>query len=273
MAEPLILRVGTLKVCGLSEAEHNRRVFSHVAGEYAISEGLQPPERTALQRLSQTFKSAPDTLDLGVGAGRTVPTLLPFSRNYVAIDYSEQMVAICRNNYPGLVVRQGDARKLSGIANSNFDLVVFSFNGLDAMGHQDRLLCLREINRVLRVGGAFLFSSHNREVIVEGPWFRADLRVGSFRDWQRYTISIVRHLRLRDKAYEAPDHAIRNDRAHDFSILHYYIDAAAQIRQLAEFGFGRPEIYKLDGSLLMEGESANEDAWLYYLCWKNHEIG
>ncbi|MBV9672039.1 MAG: class I SAM-dependent methyltransferase, partial [Verrucomicrobia bacterium] len=230
------------------------------------------PEKRALERLSRTLKSAPDTLDLGVGAGRTVPMLLSLSRSYVAIDYSEQMISICRHNYPNLAVRQGDARKLSDIANNSFDLVVFSFNGLDAMGHQDRLISLREINRVLRVGGAFLFSSHNREIIVKGPWFRPDLRVDSLKDWGRYAVSIVRHIRLRDKAYEAQDHAIRNDRAHDFSILHYYIEAAAQVRQLAAFGFGQPAIYRVDGSLLLEGESANGDDWLYYLCWKNHEL-
>ena len=43
-----------------------------------------------------------------------------------------------------------------------FDYIIFSFNGLDSINHEDRLKGLREIYRVLKQDCLFVFSSHNR---------------------------------------------------------------------------------------------------------------
>jgi SAM-dependent methyltransferase len=79
---------------------------------------------------------------------------------YVGIDYSAVMVERGRLAYPDADLRQADARSMSGL---DADLAFFSFNGLDAMNHQDRLHSLSEIGRVLRPGGCLhLFFSQSK---------------------------------------------------------------------------------------------------------------
>lgn len=51
-----------------------------------------------------------------------------------------------------------DATNLQKIEGTSFDIVVFSFNGIDSIcSEQGRLISLREIYRVLRPGGYFIF--------------------------------------------------------------------------------------------------------------------
>lgn len=70
-------------------------------------------------------------LDLGVGGGRTTPYLSSLSRNYVGVDYSQEMIRVCRKKFPGKRFIVLDASDLSSFEDSSFDAVVFSFNGLD----------------------------------------------------------------------------------------------------------------------------------------------
>jgi SAM-dependent methyltransferase len=128
-------------------------------------------ERAALELAAVEAKDQP-ILDLGVGGGRTVPLLRAVSRDYVALDYTPELVAACRQKYPDADVRHGDARDLSRFADGSFRLVVFSFNGIDSVNADDRMTILREVHRVLCPGGLFLFSAHNRE----GPGHGEKLR-------------------------------------------------------------------------------------------------
>jgi ubiquinone/menaquinone biosynthesis C-methylase UbiE len=56
-----------------------------------------------------------------------------------------------------------DATKLEfGIA--EFDTVFFSFNGLMTIpNHNNRVKAVQEVNRVLKKGGLFIFTTHDRE--------------------------------------------------------------------------------------------------------------
>src|SRR6478735_6042586 len=98
-------------------------------------------------------------LDIGAGAGRTLPLLRAISNDYVAIDFMSQMVDVCQSKYPDARVEVGDARDLGGFADDSFDLIVFSWNGIDAVAHDERPVILDEIRRLLAPGGAFLFST------------------------------------------------------------------------------------------------------------------
>src|SRR5580704_12997780 len=130
---------------------------------YRKSEGwTDPGERAALGHVAAAAKDQP-ILDLGVGGGRTVPLLRAISRDYTAIDYTPELVEACKARYPDVHVLHGDARDLSRFAERSFQLAVFSFNGIDAVNSDDRITILREVHRVLRPGGVFVFSAHNRE--------------------------------------------------------------------------------------------------------------
>jgi hypothetical protein len=49
------------------------------------------------------------------------------------------------------------------------------------------------------------------------------------------------------------DHAIINDEAHDFGLLHYYIGRDAQERQLSELGYELVECLDVDGRPVEKG--------------------
>ena len=117
-------------------------------------------------------------LDMGVGGGRTTPYLSQKASRYVGMDYSEEMVRLCRDKFPQLEFLVADASDLSGFSDWSFDAIVFSFNGLDYLFPEDqRWKCLRECERVLRAGGVFIFSSHNpRSIFVRPAWDRERLR-------------------------------------------------------------------------------------------------
>jgi SAM-dependent methyltransferase len=147
-------------------AEQNRSFFDDAAVVigYRASEGLTPCESALFDRYLDTGM---DILDLGVGAGRTTAVLLPDARRYVGIDVVAAMVDACRERHPQADIRQGDASDLSAFDDESFDVVVFSFNGLDCLHPiEQRARCMAEMHRVLRRGGVALLSSHNIHAFI-----------------------------------------------------------------------------------------------------------
>ncbi len=105
-------------------------------------------------------------LDLGVGGGRTTAYLSALAGCYVGLDYSNVLVEACQRKFPSLKFVCEDATNLQRFMADTFDVVVFSFNGIDSiLTDRDRASCFREVARVLRPGGYFIFSSHNARSI------------------------------------------------------------------------------------------------------------
>lgn len=104
-------------------------------------------------------------LDVGVGLGRTTPYFAPVVASYVGIDYSLPMVESCiarlGDRFSNVSLDVGDVRDLGRFAAGSFDFVLFSYNGLDSIGHDDRLIALAELRRVTDAAGYIFFSSHN----------------------------------------------------------------------------------------------------------------
>jgi len=117
--------------------ETNRPLWAEVAGEYAIEGWGDPGEVSAFALVADRSRGLP-VLDLGVGGGRTTSLLRLMSSRYVGIDYTPELVELCRRRHPDADVRLGDARDLLGIDTGSFGLVVFSNNGIDAVDHQGR---------------------------------------------------------------------------------------------------------------------------------------
>ena len=112
-------------------------------------------------------------LDIGVGAGRTTPWLARRAGNYLGVDYSVSMIEACKIQFPELAFDVADATALDSIESSSFDVIVFSFNGIDNIHPlAAREKCLNEVARVLKPGGLFIFSEHNAKQIVAWPIFR-----------------------------------------------------------------------------------------------------
>ena len=141
--------------------EPNQHVFDDVAASYHELE-LKPAERAGLRQLRERLPAV-SMLDLGVGTGRTGYTFAPLVERYVGLDYSPRMIELAERllgQDPSVELILGDARDLSPVDGS-FDFVLFSFNGIDAVGHEDRLRILAQVRAKLAPDGLFLFSSHS----------------------------------------------------------------------------------------------------------------
>jgi len=162
-------------------SEHNQdanlAIYSspEVAGLYAGMTDLAPCEQLLFDAYLHPGMTI---LDLGVGGGRTTPYLSSIASRYVGIDYSGEMIRVCRRRFPHLQFEVLDASDLSLFADASFDAAVFSYNGLDNLApNEKRQQCLRECHRVLRKGGVLIFSSHNpRSLFLGLQWDRQRLR-------------------------------------------------------------------------------------------------
>jgi SAM-dependent methyltransferase len=255
----------------------NRRTMSDatVVRGYTAQDELSPPERVLLDRVRDVARGQA-ILDLGVGGGRTVAPLRAISEDYVGIDYSPDMVASCRRRFPGVRIDHGDARDLSSHRDGRYRLVVFSCNGLGMVGHDDRLRVLSEVRRVLAPGGAFVFSTHNRACPDHDAAFRLPelelsrhpvrLGVRALRFARRVAVRARNRSRHRPLEWRTRDYSIVNDVCHDYGTMLYYIDLAAQRRQLERAGFAPgAEAYDLSGKQVEH----TTDSSVSFLAWKH----
>ena len=218
-------------------------------------------ERAAFLAVAPRVRGEP-ALDVGVGGGRTVSLMRLLTDDYVAVDYVPAMVEETRRAYPGLDVRVGDARSLTGFEDGRFGLVLFSFNGIDSLAHEDRALVYRELRRILKPGGWLLFSTHN----MDGPSHREvpwrDYRVryrglsGGIRWLARLPFKIPRYARrwknyLRNKRMNRPGDgwSLRVSAPHDFGLMLHYVTLRALHRELADAGYTSVEVYDSERGL------------------------
>ena len=249
--------------------EVNRRAYTSksVRSWYQRPDLIQDSERVILEKITLHLRDK-RLLDISIGAGRTTRFLLGISRDYVGLDYAPNLVASARSKYPKAKVMCRDARDLTCFEDGTFDFVLVSNNGLDYMVHEDRIAAMREIYRVLKQGGLFMFSTHNRdyENFDRLPWQQKLSTDLNFLKTCAHALSCLpRHLRLRKHARRSETYAIINDNAHGYSLLTYYISISKQIEQLADVGFGAAEAYDFAGAVQ---SSDTTSPWIYYLTRK-----
>ncbi len=255
-------------------AEQSRSLFEHpkIATYYARDTALTLAESVVLQRCRADYVCK-HVLDLGVGAGRTTPWLATDAASYVGLDYSQTMIALCKARHPGRAILWGDARNLSTFADASFDFVLFSYNGIDAVGHTDRQRILREVARVIRSGGMFAFSSHNLDCIRHHPIHRDILGlsgrrgpIGLLKQCARIVIRTRNVIRNRQVEVRSSEYAILTDRGHNLAFVSYHIGPQAQARQLADAGFNLVEVLDRDGQPVA---GTSEADFLHYLARRN----
>lgn len=226
-------------------SESNRNVYEQqsIVLQYATDTYLTPAEIQLLAKFGDDI-AGKRVLDLGVGGGRTTSYLAERSASYVGVDSSEAMVRACRERYPHLDFQQGDARGLSQFGDGEFDFILFSFNGIDYVGHEDRARILREVARVLRAGGVLVFSSHNLASVPSGTLLHRVFDVAisanplrTVKSIARAAINLTNYLRNARGQQRTADHAILVDPAHGFVLRTYYVTAEEQQRQIEAAGF------------------------------------
>lgn len=253
----------------------NKNVFSNadVARGYALQTHLHAPEESILREMQPHLRAA-QMLDIGVGGGRTTLHFAKWVREYVGTDYAESMIGECRVRFAGypdnLSFEVCDATSMEMFADGSFDFILFSFNGIDSVSHEDRLKILKGVRRVGRPGGYFCFSTHNLN-------WAANLfewnRMISFRP--RFAIRTAKRIAMRyfynrsipTKTVRESQHLVFNDGAHYRQMLIYYIRPLEQLSQLQD-GFTDVRVFSLasGAEIATDQLETNDESWLYYLC-------
>ena len=252
--------------------EPNQQTYSDakIVNYYSYLSQLQPAETTILELLKPQL-SAMTMLDMGVGGGRTTAYFAPLVKKYIGIDYASEMVAACQQKFPKLDFQTADARDLSQFSDNSFDLVLFSFNGIDYVDHCDRLKILQEITRVAKPGAYFCFSTHNLIAISSQFKISYHLSLNLFSSYINLFMYSLLRLFNRDistKDLATQSYAIIRDESHNFRLGTYYITPQAQLKQLDSY-FENMQIYSWSTGELVkptEDPAVLKDLWLYYLC-------
>lgn len=237
---------------------------------------IDTAERLIINEIADEVRSKP-LLDIGVGTGRTAWLLRPISNDYVAVDYSPEMVNVCRSEYPGLDVRVGDARDLSAFADGHFKLVFFSYNGIDVLSHPDRTRVLREIHRVLKPGGIFLYSTSNKNGRLYGarPWqvrertgprFFAQFLLGLPGSLPHYWRTYRNWWRRRRYAEDHGAWAVCTARTYEFTLVLHWTRPSTEAEALRSAGFERWEFRTSGGAAI--ADDATACPWFYVLARK-----
>jgi ubiquinone/menaquinone biosynthesis C-methylase UbiE len=120
---------------------------------------LLPPEKILFPKF---IKPGHSVLDLGCGAGRTTAFIRKVTDKVIGTDISKVMIDTAIAKHPDIDFRVMDASAID-YPDESFDVVVFSYNGICYLHPEEkRNAALREVHRVLRRNGKFIFSSFTR---------------------------------------------------------------------------------------------------------------
>jgi ubiquinone/menaquinone biosynthesis C-methylase UbiE len=247
---------------------------SQIVNYYVQLNTLQPAEKAVLD-LFKEQSSRLQMLDIGVGGGRTTQHFSAIASQYIGIDYSAEMISACTKRFSRSSVKMQfkvcDARDLSQFADSSFDFVLFSFNGIDYTCHEDRLKIFQEVSRVGKPGGYFFFSSHNLQGFEQVFNIRSHISLNPLKTYVNLVMFALLHLFNRSLTLvqlKVVDYAIIRDESHNFRLSTYYIRPKEQIHQLSQW-FNQVKVYSWKNEIEIEDPQAlitNDDMWLYYLC-------
>jgi SAM-dependent methyltransferase len=217
-------------------------------------------------------------LDIGIGAGRTVPLLRGISADYVGIDYTASLLACAQERYPDVDLRHMDARDMSALPPDHFALAMFSCNGIDSVSYEDRAQIISQMKRVVRPGGYLLFSAHNRNgpgygetILSLMPRFTFNpLKLG----WR--TLRMLPHVPRSSYNYwrhsksnrDQDGHSVGICAAHDFGLIIVYMTLAGQRHQLDALGLELEAVFGCSDSSSISVDGDSTERWLHYVVRK-----
>jgi SAM-dependent methyltransferase len=244
--------------------QHSYNVKS-VVNWYAGLTELTLVEKKVFEE-NQKIISDATLLDIGIGGGRTTHYLIGKCKNYIGVDYAQEFVAHGRQKFPSADIRLMDARDLSSFKDHTFDVVNFSFNGIDYVDLEGRMKVMKEVHRVLKPNGLFFFSTHNKDhhTFNKLPW--TDSRnswLTNLKTLLKLVFFLPKHYSMKSREVYKEGYAIINDSAHNFSLMTFYTSPVFLKTQLKEAGFTSIELLKKNGA---SGTDDLLDDWIFVLC-------
>jgi SAM-dependent methyltransferase len=258
----------------MASVETNQKVFDEDVAVFTDM-SLMPAERSVLRRLAPRLQDV-EMLDLGVGTGRVGWTFAPLVRRYVGVDYSPRMISAAKErlgNEPNVELTVGDARDLTPIE-GEFDFIIFSFNGIDAVSPEDRLKVLDQVRAKLKPDGLFQFSAHSLGTLPFDEKRKISPRFAGSRAYRLYAradgIRYARNIRRINAGLDLAGARARGwdlvvSTAHNFQIRDYYVDPEFQVAQLREHGLEVVAVFDTAGVEVTLPHSSR-DPWFDYLC-------
>ena len=249
---------------GIDTFNQNFYKKSYVAQDYVKNYNFIWPEEKLIFEKYKDWIHGKKVLDIGIGGGRTAPALSDLAKDYTGIDYSKEMVAVCKKKYSTLKFIHCDSSDMSMMDNEIFDFVIFSFNGIDSMSHEKRIKTLNEVCRILKRNGIFVFSSHNRD----------DRKiVTAYNQYDKRIIhniqNILSYLKVKRHQIITDNYAILSDPLNGFRCLTYYIRKKNQVEQLENVGFTDIEILNRKLRFVTADSVDQESQFIHYIAKKS----
>jgi SAM-dependent methyltransferase len=235
----------------------NANVLLWQTGDYVSDfahRTLRPVEAVLLLRYRDALSGR--AIELGCGAGRVLGYLLELGAEANGIDVSSRMVDYCHARYPAATVVIGDMTDLPAVFDGEFDAIIASYNVLDVLDDAARRELLTDLRVRLTPAGLLIFSSHNL------AFLNADRHPSMYRRMHsklnRPVVQLIKlgprvparvrnRRRMRPLERREADHAMLNDEALDYALLHYYIRRDDEARQLEQLGYELVECLDLEG--------------------------
>jgi hypothetical protein len=147
-----------------------------------------------------------------------------------------------------------------------FDVMWAADSVLDVLDHDRRREVLEHWRTLLARDGLLIFSSHNLASLDARAEADRSGRIGLGDRLRRLTHRPPAQTLLSAAHWptRAEDHAVINDLAHDYAILHYYVRRDAQQRMLRDSGYELIDCLELDGRTVAEGHDGYGPS-LYYV--------
>ncbi len=219
-------------------------------------------------RANESILNTGTPLDIGIGGGRTTRYLIEKCKQYTGIDYSEGFVNGVKAVYPKADIRLMDARNLCAFKDHSFDMVNFSFNGIDYVDLKDREKILSEIGRILKPGGIFFFSTHNMDHISLTKTLWTDHAISLFARIKTVVKLMPfygRNLFNKVKEVKTKNYSIINDSAHNYRLMTFYTTPGFVEQQLHSHHFEDVVFYSKSEKI---DNLKKLDNWIFITCKK-----
>ena len=137
--------------------EQNHAVYNTIAADFSRTRGFLWAD---LHPLKEYAKDVHTVVDIGCGNGRLYQLFSHMDVNYIGIDFSEELVAIARNRFPGARFFVSNMIKTS-LQDSMADVIycIAAFQHLPS--REMRIQALQEMRRVLKPGGSIVMMNWN----------------------------------------------------------------------------------------------------------------